>query len=220
MFQAGLAGVLLLAATLAPAADNTQAKKKLYCWNDAHGVRTCSDALPAEAVDKARDEFSASSGRRTGAVGQAMSADERAAAAAAAMQARFDALAAETRRRTDQAMLLSYPSEEQLRRVFDERTALMDNSVQTARYNVASLREGLVTLLQSAGNAELAGKPVNAKLAGDIQARHADLVRQQALQAGFEKQRAALDVEITDTLRRYRELKGSADPNAPVPGQG
>ena len=38
---------------------------------------------------------------------------------------------------------MSYQSEDDLRRVFNERTSIVDNSIRTARYNVTSLREGL-----------------------------------------------------------------------------
>jgi hypothetical protein len=43
--------------------------------------------------------------------------------------------------------------------VFNERTGIVDNSIHTARYNVVSLREGLVSLLQTASDRELDGKP-------------------------------------------------------------
>ena len=104
-------------------------------------------------------------------------------------------------------MLTSFQSEDELRRVFAERINLVDNSINTARYNVASLREGLVTLLRTAGERELAGKPVPDKLSGDIRVRHAQLLYHTALEASFERQRAELDVEIEQILQRYRELK-------------
>ena len=72
----------------------------------------------------------------------------------------------------------------------------------------ASLREGLVSLLQTAGDRELAGKPVTAEMAAAIHQRHAELVRTRRLQQSFESQRAELDVEIADTLQRFRAMKG------------
>ena len=181
--------------------------KKLFCWEEK-GQRVCSDALPADAVNAAREEISATSGLRTGGLGRAMTEEERAQAAIESQQRQMDAAAAETRRRTDAAMLLSYRDESDLRRVFNERIAIVDNNVRTARYNTVSLREGLVSLLQTAGNQELAGRPVAAELAANIRQRHAELVRTRRLQQSFETQRAALDVEITDTLQRYRAMKG------------
>lgn len=212
--------------TLAPTALAQKSKvdapaKKLYCWNE-NGQRVCSDALPPEAVNYAREEISAKSGLRTGEVNRTLTAEERAQAAAEAAQRALDKAAADTRRRTDQAMLMSYRTEDDLRRVFNERTAIVDNNVQTARYNVASLREGLVSLLQTAGDRELAERPVSAEMTQNIRLRHAELVRQRQLQASFESQRGELDTEIDDILQRYRTMKGllpadSATPPATTP---
>ncbi|MET0655978.1 MAG: hypothetical protein ABWX88_02005 [Pseudoxanthomonas sp.] len=189
--------------------------KKLYCWNE-NGQRVCSDALPAEAVNRARDEISAQSGMRTGGMDRALTEEERALAISDEQQRKVDQAAADTRRRTEQALLASYQTEDELRRVFNERTGIVDNSIRTARYNVTSLREGLVSLLQTASNQELAGKPVTPKVAESIAARHRELQRQRVLQASFERQRAELDVEISDILHRYRELKGLAAPAGEV----
>ena len=41
---------------------------------------------------------------------------------------------------------------------------IVDNNVQTARYNAVSLREGLISLLQTAGDRGVAGKPVTAEM--------------------------------------------------------
>lgn len=185
--------------------------KKLYCWNEK-GHRVCSDALPAGAVNLAREEINAKSGMRTSEIGRAMNEEERALAASDEIQRQVDKAAEETRKRTDQAMLASYQTEDQLRRVFNERTSIVDNSIRTARYNVVSLREGLVSLLQTAGDRELDGKPIVAEMANNISSRHRELLRQQQLQASFEKQRVDLDGEITDIMRRYRVLKGIQDP--------
>lgn len=215
-----LAAPLALLSSVAAAQDKGPAKK-LYCW-DENGQRVCSDALPAEAVGRAREEINAKSGLRTAEVGRALSEEEQAQAEAERIQAQLDLAAQETRRRTEQAMLLSYRSEEELRRVFNERIAIVDNNIRTARYNVVSLREGLVSLLQTAGDRELAGKPIAAAATASIRGRHADLVRQRQLQASFERHRVELDAEIAQILQRYREMKGPAPaaagsaPAAPV----
>ena len=201
--------LLAMCAALSPLALAQKADapaKKLYCWNE-NGTRVCSDALPAEAINRERDEISAKSGLRTGTVQRALTEEERALAESDAQQRKVDEAAAATRRRTDQAMLASYQSEAELGRVFGERTSIVDNSIRTARYNVVSLREGLVSLLRTAGERELGGKPVPDKLAGDIRTRHAQLLYHTALQASFERQRAELDVEIDEIMLRYRELK-------------
>ncbi|MFT3763893.1 MAG: hypothetical protein QM761_15030 [Pseudoxanthomonas sp.] len=209
ILQVCLATALVAAAVSAQAQKAPGAAKKLYCW-DENGARVCSDALPAEAVGRARQEFSARSGLRTAEVQRALTEEERANAEADVQRQALDAAAAETRRRTEQAMLASYGSEEELRRVFNERTGIVDNNVKTAGYNVASLRDGLATLLDAAAARELSGKPVPPQAAADIQTRHAQLQRQLRMQADFERRRKELDAEIAETLQRYRELKGIA----------
>lgn len=206
--------LLMLAALAVPAlAQNKPADpgKKLYCW-DQGGERICSDTLPQDAVNKARDEFNARSGTRSAAVQRALTAEERAEVALTEAQAQVDAAAAETRKRTEQAMLSTYGSEDALRRVFAERTAIVDNNIKTAAYNVTSLREALSSQLQSAGNKELAGQRVADKQAQDIRLRHNELLAQLRLQTAFQQQRVALDAEIAESLARYRELKGIAAP--------
>lgn len=207
-----LPAVLALLALPAAAQQASAPSKKLYCWNQG-GQRTCSDALPPEAVNQARDEFNATSGIRSAAVGRALNAEERAAAAADAAQQRADQAALETRKRTDQAMLLSYQTEDELRRVFAERIGIVDNNINTARYNVDSLRQGLVGLLSSAGARELTGQSVPAKTADDVQQRHRALLWQLRMQKNFEQQRLGLDQEIEDVLQRYRAARG----NGPAP---
>ncbi|MHA7604600.1 hypothetical protein [Xanthomonas euvesicatoria] len=209
---AAVAATLIMAAPAG--AQDKPAGKKLYCWNQ-NGARVCSDTLPPEAVNQARDEFNVKSGMRSAEVQRAMSSDERAAAAASEQQRQADLAAEQMRQRTDQAMLMSYQSEDDLRRVFKERIAIVDNNIHTARFNVTSLREGLASLLRS--DRELAGQAVADKLAGDIQQRHRDLMAQLRLQISFEQQRVALDGEIADILQRYRAMK---EPPAGTPPAG
>ncbi|CAE6831640.1 hypothetical protein [Xanthomonas arboricola] len=201
-----LAAVAAAVAAVPAIAQDKPAAKKLYCWNQ-NGARVCSDTLPPEAVNQARDEFNAKSGLRSAEVQRAMNSDERAAAAASEQQRQADLAAEQMRQRTDQAMLMSYQSEDDLRRVFNERIAIVDNNIHTARFNVTSLREGLASMLRSAGDRELAGQAVADKLAADIQQRHRELMAQLRLQTSFEQQRVALDGEIADILQRYRAMK-------------
>lgn len=204
---------LLLAAAVALPAQaqqrDTAAQKKLYCW-DQNGQRVCSDTLPPEAVNAARDEFSLRSGLRSGQVDRALSADERTAAALARVHAENERAAEQSRQRTEQALLSTFNTESELRRVFDERISMADNNIQTARYNVASVRQALVNQLAQAGERELAGHSVAQKPAADILNRRRELVVQLRLQEAFEQQRRELDGEIEQTLQRYRLLKGVA----------
>lgn len=202
----------LLAAALLPAmhasAQQASGNKKLYCW-DQNGQRVCSDTLPPEALDRAREEISATSGMRTAEVARALTEEERALEALEQAQRLADEAAEQTRRRTEQAMLLSFPTEDDLKRVFAERTGIVENNVRMAAYNVTSLRQGLLNLLRGASDRELAGTPVPAASAEEIRRRHDELMRHRRMQRNFERQRVELDREIAQTLQRYRELAGA-----------
>ncbi|HEL2978227.1 TPA: hypothetical protein UMB92_001050 [Stenotrophomonas maltophilia] len=210
------AGLLLAVPFTVPAQPRggDKVEKKLYCWNEGK-ERICSDSLPADAVNRAREEFNAKSGLRNAQVQRALTDEERAAASTVAAQQQLDLMAEQTRQRTEQAMLTTYASEDDLRRVFAERQDVLDNNLKTAEYNVTSLRESLVALLAAAGDRELAGAKVADKQAEAIRQRHVQLQSQQRLQAGFLQQQQALRAEIESTLQRYRELKGVA-PAAPA----
>ncbi|AXI82594.1 hypothetical protein FUT69_10650 [Xylella taiwanensis] len=208
--------VLCVAVTGWPQLGNTQTSKsnakKLYCWHQ-NGQRICSDTLPAEAVNAAHEEFSANNGIRKNEVQRAPNANERAAIASEEAQRLADQTAQETRKRADQIMLTAFQTEDDLRQVFLKRIATIDNNVTTARYNATNLRQGLVNLLRSANERELAGQKVPDTLAANIQQRRQDLLSQKRLQTNFEQERAALNGEIEETLQRYRALK-SGDINA------
>lgn len=78
----------------------------------------------------------------------------------------------------------------------------------------ALLRDQLVVPLADAEHLllrhGLAGQPVPEKQVLSIRERHNQLVAQKRMQASFEQQRTALDVEIEETLQRFRLLKGVA----------
>lgn len=201
----------MLAATVSAQKAPGAASKKLYCWDEG-GRRICSDTLPPEAVNSARDEFNAASGLRSGEVQRALTAEERANAAIEEAQRRVDQAAADTRRRTERAMLTTFETEQELRRVFNERIGIVDNNIEAASYNVASLRDALTGQLRSAGDKELSGQKVADKQADEIRQRHRELLTQLRMKDSFEKQRKSLDVEIEETVARYRALKGAQNP--------
>lgn len=200
-----------------------QAQKKVYCWNE-NGRKICSDALPAEAANAARTEISARSGLATGQVARALTESERTAAAAAAVIARRQAEALAIQERRDLAMVESYMTEADLRRAYGERTSLLDETLKASQLGLSNLRLSLITLLRQAGDWELDKKPVPKPLAATILQQHNDLIRQQQILADQQQDRAVLDAELADALRRYREFKTTQsaslsmpDPQDPVP---
>ena len=201
-----IAAAMLLLAVAATASAQQKGGKKLYCWEE-NGQRTCGDALPPGAVELARTEINAATGRATGEVGRALTDEEVAAAAAREKQAIADTLAAAAQRRRDMAMVESYATEQDLRNAYGERLALLDDALKASVMGEENLRRSLVTLLGQANNLELAGKPVSKSLLSRLQAQHADLLKQQRIIAEQRVERASLDGELADAVERYQSYK-------------
>ena len=209
----GLAAALLMA--LASAAGAQDKAKKLYCWNE-NGRKVCGDALPAEAAGSGRTEFNAKSGMKSGEVARALTDAERAAAAAAETEAARLAQAEKARQRRELAMVESYATEADLRRAFQERVDLIDETVKASQLGVGNLRQSLLGLLRQAGEMELAGKPVPPNVAANIATQHRELRRQQVILFAQQRDRAALGGEFDAAVNRYRELKQPAAATAPT----
>jgi hypothetical protein len=214
---APLALALTAALLAAPAGAQKAGQKKLYCWNEG-GRKVCGDALPANAVDSARTEISPKSGLPTGQVSRALTAEERLAAAAQAEIDRQKQFKEAAQRMREHAMAESYATEADLRRAFNDRIALLDDTIKAAQLSIGGLRQSLISLLRQAGEAELAGKPVPANLTGTIRTQHAELMRQQSLLAAHRQNRGEIDLELDHALQTYRALKSPKTPTV-VPVQ-
>ncbi|HEY4581962.1 MAG TPA: hypothetical protein VIG88_03725 [Lysobacter sp.] len=205
MIRAPLLALALIAATPLHA-QQAAATKKLYCWTEG-GRKVCGDALPASAVDSARTEINARSGLPTARLPRALTADEKAVAdAEARAQAEADA-AAEAAHRRLMAMVTTFATEADLRRSFDNRVVLNRDAIKTARMGIDGLREGLVSRLRRAGDAELNRRPVPRKIAEDIRSHHRQLLAQHAALAALQRESATIRAQMEEAVARYREVK-------------
>lgn len=204
-----LATAALLVASPADAQKRGgETSKTIYCWEE-DGKRTCGDALPVDAVDNARTEFSAS-GMLTRKLGRALTEEERAAAEALAEMERQAAAEVAARARQERAMVHAYDSEQALERAFGARLELVDAAARSSELGIESIRSSLMGLLRQAAEAELAGRPVPATLASGIREQHSGLRRQQAQLEQQQVQRRLLTEELEQALVRYRELRQGA----------
>jgi hypothetical protein len=194
----------VLGTGIAYAQTKPSTEKKIYCWNEG-GRKVCGDALPASAANSARTEISSRSGMTTGRVDRALTDSERSAAEQAAELARRQAEALALQQRRDLAMVESYMTEADLRRAYGERTALLDETLKASKLGLSNLRLSLLALLRQAGDQELAG-PVTKQLGSSIREQHGELLRQQQILVTQQQDRATLEDDLQDSLRRYREL--------------
>ena len=201
----------LLGTGIASAQTKPSTEKKIYCWNEG-GRKVCGDALPASAANSARTEISSRSGMTTGRVDRALTGSERSAAEVAAEVARKQAEVLALQQRRDLAMVESYMTEADLRRAYGERTILLDETLKASKLGLSNLRLSLLALLRQAGDKELGGEPVIKPLADSIREQHGELLRQQQILLTQQQDRATLEHELQDSLRRYRELKRDEPP--------
>lgn len=208
LFKGIAAALTLMALSTAFAQTKAPTEKKIYCWNEG-GRKVCGDALPASAVDSARTEFSAKSGLETAQVDRALTDAERSEATKAAEIARQQAEAEAAQKRRDLSMIESYMTENDLRRAYGERTALLDETLKASHLGLSNLRLSLLSLLRQAGDLELTGAPVTKKLTDSILQQHAELLRQRQILQVQEADRIELGRELQDSLSRYRSMRAA-----------
>lgn len=205
----------VFAASTAGALDKNQ-NKKLYRWVDKEGKVHYVDALPTEAVDQARKEFSASTGSALGSIDRALTPQERAKHAQEQEAAAKAAVVTEQQKRNEEAMLSSYQTEADLRHAYDERITLLKQTLESTEMGIKSLRGSIANVLSEASEAELNNRPVDAKRTGTISEMHAEVAKQQSFQANRKAELLALDTELERMLARYRELRAASAPSAAV----
>jgi hypothetical protein len=179
-----------------------------------------SDTLPPEAVDQARTEINSESGMATASVERALTPEERAERdrqAAVQAQARKEL---EKVRQTEEAMIASFQTEDELKRSFQVRITLLQQTLDAIEAGIGGQRASLASLLADASEAELEGKKVNAKQAATIRELHVEMAKQQQMLVLQQGDLVDLDSELLRLLERFRSMKGTgtAEPTpAPAP---
>ncbi len=209
----------VMSAVLAAGVAGAQEKpKKLYRWVDKDGKVQFSDTLPAEAVDQARTEINATSGMATAQIDRALTAEERAAKEAADAEKARAEKDAEQARMTEEAMIASFQTEDDLKRAFQVRIELMQQTLDAIEAGIGSQRASLTGLLAQASEAELAGTPVMSKQVATIRELHSEMIKQQQMLVLKQGELLDLDKELARLIERFRELKAPkpAEPVTPA----
>jgi hypothetical protein len=197
-----LAAALALGMVSLAGAQPKPPDKKLYCWDEG-GRRICSDALPASAVGRQRTEFDQNTGTATRRVGRELTPEER-ARAAIEDEARK---AEDQRKRREMAMVVSYETEEDLKRAFRERFDLVEESLKGSELALVNLHKSLISLLRQANELELQSKPVNKPMREKIREQHAELQALRAMKQRQLTERETVNSDFEQALTRYRALK-------------
>lgn len=197
------ASALLLA--LVAGSAQAQERKKLYRWTDDKGEVHYTDQLPPEAAQSQRDELN-KEGRAVERVERAKTPEERAVfEAEQARLAEKQRLANETAK-MDGVLTMSYPSEADLARAYQERFDLLARNVESAEIGIRSQDKALTDLLTHAADLERNGKPVPDGVVHSIGKARQQLADQRVFLANRETERIELQKEYDAVLARYREL--------------
>ena len=214
--------VAVMVAVVAASAASAQTKptKKLYRWVDKQGKVHYDDALPPEAVDQARREFSSKTGAATASVERALTPEERAQLEAEKKAAEEAAFLSNEQKRQEEIMMASYSTEADMTRSYGERIALLTMTLESTEISIKSLRENLATMLAQASDTELENRKVVEDRVKTIRELHAEKIKQQTFQVNRRVELTELNAEYARMLARYRELRNAASqppPAAPAP---
>lgn len=202
--------LLLPALALAPA---LAAERTLYRWVDSTGKVHYTDALPAEAVNRARAELSVRTGLVRAEIGRALTPEERRALEAEAAASAEARSRLENLRRADEAKVSSFRSEDDLRAAYRERKLAIDETLESLEAALDSQRGSLHQQLGVAGDAELARRPVAPNTLATITALRRELANQEQarIERAAEKQVLSEEMErLVELFRQRQQREASA----------
>jgi hypothetical protein len=206
--------VLAALAPLAGAQQRAEAEKKLYRWTDSTGKVHYTDALPPEVVNQARAELSARTGLVRAELDRALTAEERQALEAQLAAESAARTRAENSRRAEEAKVSAFRTEEDLRKSYSTRQAMIDDTLASLEAAIASQRSSLHQQLGVAGDAELAGRPVPERVVATINELRREVYNQEQarLERAAEKQVINEELERLVALLKERQERGLVPP--------
>ena len=190
--------VLIAAACCAPAFA-----AKLYKWTDENGKVHFSDRVPPEQVKQARSELN-SQGVSVKQTERAKTPEEIAAAKAEAEEAARLQKIADEQRRSDETLINSYASEDDLKRAYEANLELIEQQIISTNADIDLRERNLEQLVKRASQSEQSGQKVDDNITKLIDNERQEIERQKAyiLTKGADKAKAESD--YLDRLGKYR----------------
>lgn len=204
---AGVVAALAIVPALALAQAKDGAEKRLYRWTDENGKVHYTDALPPEAVNRARAELSLSTGLVRSEVGRQLSAAERRALEAEALASAEARQRLENLQRAEEAKISSFRTEEDLRASYSDRQATIDETLLSLEAALEAQRTSLHQQLGVAGDAELAGRPVPPRTVVVINRLREELKNQEQARIARAAEKQVLDEELERLVALFRERR-------------
>lgn len=177
--------------------------KKLYKWTDKDGGVHYSDQIPPEAKEYARERFS-DQGVAVERTDRALTPEELAAQKAAQDKAEADARQAEEIRKSDEALINSYASEEDLTRAYQQRLDLLGQTIEARHIEIGAREQSLQTLVAQAAEMERGGRAVSDALKQMIASERVEIDRQKAFLVKKEAEKITAKTDYDRDVARYK----------------
>lgn len=198
--------ILLIAALVAASIAGDVSAQKIYKCRNEKGEIFYSQSYDPKLCGGGGAQLN-ESGVEVRTIERRKTPEELAAEREAAEVAAKEAKIAAERKRQDDVLMQSYPTEEDLSRGHEQELRGIDGMIRTQEMSAASYESILNELLASAAESERAGKPVPAPLVKRIDGVRADLESQRQAIERKRADRAETEAEFAQRLARYRELK-------------
>ena len=206
-----LAALSVAIGSVAAQGAGASAEKKLYRWTDASGKVHYTDALPPDVVNQARAELSAATGLVRNTVDRALTPEERRAAELAALRAAEAQARVENSRRSEEAKVSSFRTEEDLRAAYVDRQKVIDETLESLEAAINSQRGSLHQQLGVAGDAELAGRAVAQRTTEVILELREELQKQEQARVERAAERQVLGEEMDRLVVLFRERQAARE---------
>lgn len=175
----------------------------VYCWKDDSGQTQCGDRVPLQYNDKDRSVLN-KNGQTVKVLPHAKTDAER----AADEQAVRDKKAQAEQARYDKYLLSTFDSEDGLKKMLDERLAVLDGNIQVSELSLQNTEKSLKDLKARRERIKGNGRKPPPELDKQI----ADFERRLAIdRKGLEtrkQERQAQSAKFERDIARYRALKG------------
>lgn len=199
-------GILLAGCVLAAIACDPAAAQKIYKCKNEKGEVFYSQAYDPKLCGGGGAQLNAD-GIAVREIERRKTPEELAAEKEAAARLAEDQRIAAERKRQDDILMQSYPSEEDLRVGHEQELRAIDGSIKTQEMSASSYEKTLDQLLAQAAESERAGSAVPKPLADRIDKVRADLDLQRKAIERTQAERAATVAAFETKLARWRELK-------------
>lgn len=192
---------VLFAASSASAQDRVG---KMYKWTDKDGNIHYTDQIPPEAKEYAREKIN-DQGISVEKTGRALTAEERAEHDAEEKRIADKVIADEERRKSDEALLNSYASEEDLVRAYNQRMDLLGQTIEARRVEINAREMSLSQLVAQAADMERGGKTVSDALKQMITGERTEIERQKQFLTRKEAEKVVAKADYDRDMAKYKQ---------------